>query len=166
MPDPGSLMTAESLADLLETLVNIPSETGHEGPIADWIAARLARRGGGECLRSGHSVVWRAAPRGRPLLVLAGHLDTVPANGNARARREAGRLVGLGASDMKSGDAVMLALLEGLDRVDAEPGPRVGSTRSRAFRSPPPRSRASSSARRSRSRRCAPAGRATWCPTS
>ena len=119
MPDPGSLMTAESLADLLETLVNIPSETGHEGPIADWIAARLARRGGGECLRSGHSVVWRAAPRGRPLLVLAGHLDTVPANGNARARREAGRLVGLGASDMKSGDAVMLALLEGLDPAHA-----------------------------------------------
>src|SRR5215831_8624603 len=115
MPDPGSLMTAESLTDLLETLVNIPSETGHEGPIADWIAARLARRGGGECLRSRHSVVWRATPRGRPLLVLAGHLDTVPANGNARARREAGRLVGLGASDMKSGDAVMLALLEGLD---------------------------------------------------
>jgi len=91
MPDPGSLMTAESLADLLETLVNIPSETGHEGPIADWIAARLARRGGGECLRSGHSVVWRAAPRGRPLLVLAGHLDTVrPTATRGRVARPAG----------------------------------------------------------------------------
>ena len=107
-------MTTETLADLLETLVNIPSETGHEGPLADWLAARLARVPGGTCLRSGHSVVWRAVPHGRPLVVLAGHLDTVPANGNARARRDAGRLYGLGATDMKAGDAVMLALLEGL----------------------------------------------------
>ena len=111
----GSLMTAETLAGLLETLVNIPSETGSEAAIADWIAARLARVGGGETRRSGHTLAWRATPRGRPLVVLAGHVDTVPANGNAGARREGGRLYGLGASDMKAGDAVMLALLETLD---------------------------------------------------
>ena len=119
MRDPGSLMTTESLADLLETLVNIPSETGHEGPLADWLAERLARVAGGTCARSGHSLVWRAESRGRPLLVLAGHVDTVPANGNARARREDGRLYGVGSTDMKGGDAVMVALLEGLDAARA-----------------------------------------------
>ncbi|HEY6866386.1 MAG TPA: succinyl-diaminopimelate desuccinylase [Candidatus Eisenbacteria bacterium] len=112
-------MTTETLADLLETLVNIPSETGHEGPLADWLAARLDRVPDGECLRSGHSLVWRGTPRGRPLLVLAGHVDTVPANGNARARRDAGRLYGLGATDMKAGDAVMLALLERIEAAAA-----------------------------------------------
>lgn len=111
------MISIETLADLLETLVNIPSETGREAAIADWMAARLRAIGRGELTRSGHSLVWRG-PHGRadrPLLVLAGHLDTVPANGNAVARREDGRLYGLGSSDMKAGDAVLLALLESLD---------------------------------------------------
>src|SRR5439155_10020095 len=105
-------MTSEALADLLETLVNIPSETGHEAAIADWVAARLQAVRGGECHRSGNSVVWRlAAGDGAaenppsagapPLLVLAGHLDTVPAQGNQAARRLDGKLYGLGSSDMK-----------------------------------------------------------------
>jgi len=114
-------MTSEALADLLETLVNIPSETGHEAAIADWVAARLQAVRGGECHRSGNSVVWRLAARDgaaarRPLLVVAGHLDTVPAQGNQAARRLDGKLYGLGSSDMKSGDAVILALLETLER--------------------------------------------------
>ena len=66
--------------------------------------------------------------------MLAGHLDTVPAQGNGTARRVDDRLYGLGSTDMKSGDAVMLALLETLDPAslrfdlaavfyDAEEGP-------------------------------------------
>ncbi|MEK7824481.1 MAG: succinyl-diaminopimelate desuccinylase [Candidatus Eisenbacteria bacterium] len=111
------MISSDTLADLLETLVNIPSETGREAAIADWMAARLRALGRGDLTRSGHSLVWRG-PRGRngrPLVVLAGHLDTVPANGNAGARRAEGRLYGLGSSDMKAGDAVLLALLESLD---------------------------------------------------
>ena len=110
-------MLADDLADLLETLVNIPSRTGHEAAIAQWVTDRLSVVGHGEVLRSGHSVVWRGPRRGRPLLVLAGHLDTVPGDG-VPARREDGRLVGLGSSDMKAGDAVLLALIE---RLDPEP---------------------------------------------
>lgn len=111
------MITSDTLADLLETLVNIPSETGREAEISEWVAARLRALPSGELLRAGHSLVWRG-PRGRsarPLVVLAGHLDTVPANGNAVARRADGRLYGLGSSDMKAGDAVLLALLETLD---------------------------------------------------
>ena len=124
----------DALVELLETLVNIPSETGHEAAIADWIEARLKRVPAGERMRSGQAVVWRGPRRGRPLLVLAGHLDTVPANGNAAARLEAGRLYGVGSTDMKAGDAVMLSVIErcDLDRArfdlaavfyDAEEGP-------------------------------------------
>ena len=42
--------------------------------------------------------------------MLAGHTDTVPANGNAAARIEGDTLWGLGAADMKGGLAVMLEL--------------------------------------------------------
>jgi succinyl-diaminopimelate desuccinylase len=127
-------VTADTLADLTAQLVDIPSVTGDERAIADWVAARLARRGTGEVLRSGLSVVWRGPERGRPLVLLVGHLDTVPPQGNAGARREGGMLYGIGTTDMKSGDAVMLALVESLDPAalrfdlacvfyDAEEGP-------------------------------------------
>ncbi len=105
------------LVELLERLVDIPSVTGDEAAVADFVTARLrdspaSKAGHGELARSGHAVVWRATPRGLPLVVLAGHLDTVPANHNAGARRDGDRLYGVGASDMKSGVAVMLALGE------------------------------------------------------
>jgi succinyl-diaminopimelate desuccinylase len=108
-------MDAEALAELLGTLVDIPSVTGGESAIAGFVAGRLERRGTGACQRSGDAVLWRGPRRGRPLVVLAGHLDTVPAKGDARARRDGDRLYGLGATDMKGGDAVMLALIESLD---------------------------------------------------
>ncbi|HEY2954715.1 MAG TPA: succinyl-diaminopimelate desuccinylase [Candidatus Eisenbacteria bacterium] len=141
-------VTHEALADLLATLVDIPSETGEERAISDWVAVRLAERAGGECLRSGASLVWRGPRRGRPLVVLAGHLDTVPANGMGRARVEGGRLHGRGASDMKSGDAVMLSLVETLDPdrlrfdlaavfYDAEEGPADGNGLGRLLREMP-----------------------------
>src|SRR2546426_3199421 len=151
-------MTTQTLADLLETLINIPSETGHEAALADWLTERLGVIPYGDFLRSGNSLMWRTLPgdgaragshesgaspaakpnAGRPLLVLAGHLDTVPANRNERARRVDGRIHGVGSSDMKAGDAVMLRLIESLepDRLrfdlaavfyEAEEGPADGN---------------------------------------
>ena len=43
-------------------------------------------------------------------VVLAGHLDTIPAQGNIPGRIEDGSVHGLGASDMKAGVAVMIEL--------------------------------------------------------
>ena len=43
-------------------------------------------------------------------IVLAGHLDTIPAQGNLPGRIDGGAVHGLGASDMKSGVAVMIEL--------------------------------------------------------
>src|SRR5512141_1848410 len=106
--------TAQSIADLLVALVDIPSVTGQEERIAEFVTARLSSRPG-EVLRSGNGVVWRGPRRGRPLVVLVGHLDTVPPQGNEKARLENGRLYGVGTTDMKAGDAVMLALAESLD---------------------------------------------------
>jgi succinyl-diaminopimelate desuccinylase len=108
-------VTSATLVDLLATLVNVPSETGHEAAIADLVTARLRAGARGEILRTANNVVWRGPQRGHPLVVLAGHLDTVPAQGNAVARLEGDKLFGVGTSDMKSGDAVMLALVETLD---------------------------------------------------
>ncbi len=56
--------------------------------------------------------------RPRPLVALCGHLDTVPVHDEDRGppRREGGRLVAPGASDMKGGVAVMMELAERLPR--------------------------------------------------
>ncbi len=59
---------------------------------------------------SGENLVARTAPRPALRLVLAGHTDTVPANGNLEPRVEDDVLWGLGAADMKGGLAVMLEL--------------------------------------------------------
>jgi succinyl-diaminopimelate desuccinylase len=59
----------------------------------------------------GESLVY-AKRTGRPLVLFAGHTDTVPAQGNLPGRIEDGFVVGLGASDMKGGVAVMLELAD------------------------------------------------------
>src|SRR6185369_7961694 len=99
-------VTQTSLAELLEQLVNIPSVTGNEQQIVDWLTKRLAGGSRGEVIRHGLSIVWRAPRKGRPLVVLAGHTDTVPPQGNATAKRDGDRITGLGTTDMKGGDAV------------------------------------------------------------
>jgi succinyl-diaminopimelate desuccinylase len=101
-----------SLADDLVWLIDTPSPTGEEEALCTALARRLSPRFGSKAmLRVGNSLVV-GAPGPRPLITLFGHLDTVPAQGNAVASVKEGQVSGVGASDMKSGLAVMLALLE------------------------------------------------------
>lgn len=101
------------MTDLLELtadLVDIPSVSRDEGAITDWIEERLRAVPWLEVTRVGHNLVARTR-LGRPhRVVIAGHTDTVPVNGNLPSRREGDVLWGCGTSDMKSGLAVMLAL--------------------------------------------------------
>ncbi|MFZ6004984.1 MAG: succinyl-diaminopimelate desuccinylase [Actinomycetota bacterium] len=93
-------------------LVDIPSESHHEAALADRIETELRALGHLEVERIGDNVVARTSLDRATRVVLAGHTDTVPANGNADARIEGDLLWGLGAADMKGGLAVMLALAE------------------------------------------------------
>jgi succinyl-diaminopimelate desuccinylase len=102
------------LEDLLWFLEH-PSVTGDEKRLCDDLEARVAKVPGCETRRVANNlVVSRAEPDGsRDRLVFAGHLDTVPEpQGGLPVRVEGERIYGRGASDMKAGDAVMLALLE------------------------------------------------------
>jgi succinyl-diaminopimelate desuccinylase len=97
--------------ELTAALVDIPSESRHEARIADEVEAALrAQTSGFEIIRNGNAVLARTM-LGRPSRVLlAGHLDTVPAADNLPSRRDGELLHGCGSVDMKSGDAVFLHL--------------------------------------------------------
>lgn len=101
-----------TLTETVCALVDVPSETGAEGPLRDAVAARL-EAAGISVTRRGRSLL-AGRVRGRPLVLLAGHLDTVPSQGQGPARVEGGRIHGLGAADMKGGVAVIVHLLEDL----------------------------------------------------
>ena len=110
------------LLALTASLVDIPSESHDEAALTAHIEARLRALPHLEVERVGPNLVARTQ-LGRPRrVVLAGHTDTVPANGNATARIDGDVLWGLGAADMKGGLAVMLALAE------AVPHPAVDVT--------------------------------------
>ena len=127
-----------NLVDTLVRLVDTPSATGAEGPLCAALAERLsAVYREDELRRVGNSLV-AGRRAGRPLVLLVGHLDTVPNQGQGPARIAGGRLHGLGASDMKSGLAVMVHLLEEAGVLagpydtagvfyDAEEGPFAGN---------------------------------------
>ncbi|HEV2148572.1 MAG TPA: succinyl-diaminopimelate desuccinylase [Longimicrobiaceae bacterium] len=107
--------TADDLADLTLELCRIPSETGREARIADWVEARcVSRVGPGAVHRIGHSVVCDPYAGGDagPTVALVGHLDTVRCAEDQDYAVRDGRVYGCGASDMKGGVAVMLALLD------------------------------------------------------
>ncbi len=112
---------ADRLAERTLELVNIPSESRNEAEIAARVRSLVPLSFASE-YESEDAFVW-AAPRreGRPLVVLAGHYDTVPAQENIPGRIEDGAVVGLGASDMKGGLAVMLEVARALEEHSVEP---------------------------------------------
>src|SRR4051794_32556103 len=99
---------ADRLAARTLELVNIASPSGAETALMRYLADALP-------LEPAYADddVRLVLPRGRvgrPFVLFAGHVDTVPEQGNFPGRVEDGAVHGLGASDMKGAVAVMLEL--------------------------------------------------------
>jgi succinyl-diaminopimelate desuccinylase len=97
-------------AALTAALVDVPSVSGEEKPLADAVEQALRALPGLSVQRLGENVVARTGFGLPQRIVLAGHLDTVPIADNVPSRREGDILYGCGASDMKSGVAVQLKI--------------------------------------------------------
>ena len=115
MPDLSARLAERTLE-----LVNIPSESRHEAEIAAHVRSLVPGSFEPEYAREDAFVWGRPRREGRPLVVLAGHYDTVPAQANLPGKIEDAAVVGLGASDMKGGLAVMLELARELDATGVE----------------------------------------------
>jgi succinyl-diaminopimelate desuccinylase len=100
------------LTDLVETLtwlIGVPSVTGEEAKLRDAIAGRLDAMP--------HQAIADSVVVGEPqegAVLLVGHLDTVPLQGETGSTIREDRVHGLGATDMKGGLAVMIHLIEDL----------------------------------------------------
>jgi succinyl-diaminopimelate desuccinylase len=85
-------------------LVDVPSESRHEEAVLELVRSLLP---GPPVYDDGEAILWGDSTLP---VVLAGHVDTVPAQDNLPGRLADGAVHGLGASDMKGGIAVMLEL--------------------------------------------------------
>jgi acetylornithine deacetylase len=106
---------------LLESLVAIPSVTGDESAVVDFVEERLRSRGW-TCesipVSPGRRNLF--AHRGDPIVVLSTHADTVPPF--FAPRREGGTLFARGACDAKGSLAAMIHALETLTTGSAAAG--------------------------------------------
>jgi succinyl-diaminopimelate desuccinylase len=97
-------MLADRLAERCLELVDVPSQSRDEAALFEHVLGVLEPAGavdaGDRCV-----LVRPEAP-----VLLAGHLDTVPAQGNIPGHRDASAVHGLGAADMKGALAVMVEL--------------------------------------------------------
>jgi succinyl-diaminopimelate desuccinylase len=103
------------LLGLTEELIAVPSVSRDETRLADIVEQRVARHTPTLRVdRVGDNVVVRTDLGRERRVVMGGHLDTVPANGNETPSRKGDTLYGLGAADMKGGLAVLLTLVDAL----------------------------------------------------
>lgn len=102
------------MTDTLRWLCEIESFTGEEGALCDAMVERLASAPLAQPLRRYENSLVAAVSRGTggPHVAFAGHLDVVRTSHDGPVRIEGDRFYGPGSSDMKSGLAVMLDLLE------------------------------------------------------
>jgi [amino group carrier protein]-lysine/ornithine hydrolase len=83
---------------LIERMVRIPSVSGSEEALADFLATQMSLLGFRSHVDEAGNVIGERG-EGRPQIMLLGHLDTVP--GDIPVRRDGHRLWGRGAVDAK-----------------------------------------------------------------
>ncbi|MBA2559080.1 MAG: succinyl-diaminopimelate desuccinylase [Propionibacteriales bacterium] len=111
MPAPApSLDLGFDVVELTAALIDIESVSGNEQTISDAIEAALGQVPWLDLWRHQHSLVARTTLGRDERVVIAGHVDTVPANANLPSRDDGERLHGLGSCDMKGGVAIALGL--------------------------------------------------------
>ncbi|WP_375000004.1 succinyl-diaminopimelate desuccinylase [Aeromicrobium sp. CTD01-1L150] len=98
------------IVTLTADLVDVASESFGEQELADAVEQVLQDQAHLDVTRDGHTLVARTSLGRAERVVIAGHLDTVPANDNFPSRLEGDVLWGLGSCDMKGGVAVALKL--------------------------------------------------------
>ncbi|GAA1849572.1 succinyl-diaminopimelate desuccinylase [Microbacterium koreense] len=108
----------DTAIDLTRTICDIPSVSDDETPLADAIHEAVSSLPHLEVERFGDTIVARTALGRAQRVAIAGHIDTVPINGNVPTRDieidgEA-FLWGRGTVDMKAGVAVQLKLAHDL----------------------------------------------------
>lgn len=98
------------VVSLTASLVDVPSESFHELPLADAVERALSGLPHLAVSRRGNTVIARTSLGRKERVIIGGHLDTVPAHDNLPHRLVDDRVYGLGACDMKGGVATALRL--------------------------------------------------------
>ncbi|MHA7285222.1 succinyl-diaminopimelate desuccinylase [Arthrobacter sp. MDT3-44] len=116
----ADLDPASDVAQLTARLIDLESVSGNEAVIADAVERALRRLEHLEVVRDGDCVMARTRLGRAERVILAGHIDTVPlpttpgSRGTVPSSWEGDVLFGRGATDMKGGVAVQLALAAAL----------------------------------------------------
>ncbi|BBE23428.1 succinyl-diaminopimelate desuccinylase [Arthrobacter sp. MN05-02] len=119
-PSTTELDLASDVARLTARLIDFESVSGNEAGIADAVEQALRALQHLEVVRDGDCVLARTRLGRAERVILAGHLDTVPlpttpgSRGTVPSTWEGDLLFGRGATDMKGGVAVQLALAAAL----------------------------------------------------
>ena len=133
---PVTLDLRQDVALLTAALIDINSVSGNETELADAVELALRQLPGLDLVRDGDSIIARTSLGRSERVILAGHLDTVPlpVTGGSLGTVPStwpsgvpgdGVLYGRGATDMKGGVAVQLALAASLFDGGAQPSKDV-----------------------------------------
>jgi acetylornithine deacetylase/succinyl-diaminopimelate desuccinylase-like protein len=132
----ADLIKEDRLIQLTQRLVEIPSVTGREQCLSDWLFDYLASRGMDEIKRlpvedAGDTILsWLDGEKEGPGMLLLFHLDTFDVcdgwdTDPFKTVRDGNRLFGLGIHDMKAGGACILGALEAIVESRAQLGGRL-----------------------------------------
>jgi succinyl-diaminopimelate desuccinylase len=136
MKNVADLVKQDRLLHLTQTLVEIPSVTGQEQSLADWLCDYLNSLGLDEVRRlpvedAGDTIVsWLEGPEEGPAMMLLFHLDTFDVcdgwdTDPFKTVLEGNKLFGLGIHDMKGGGACILGALEAIVKAKVHLGGRL-----------------------------------------